>query len=439
MIFYYANGGIIEIADFNKKKNLTIDNNEDLNRYINRNKKEVWVCYDQADLLKNVVTVYDVKDGDYSIDYKVNSYCVDSKLEAVVKEFFENYEIFKCKLKLINKFKLPNYLLNSTIAKITAYAIGGTPERNNEFDYKLLNILTKYNKVREFFDNNRSYGKKFNTTIAGVEHTYGFGGCHGARKGYVSRRKIAVIDAKSFYPTMLARFGYYNITNKERAKYIHEMNIKLTGNERLPYKLADNSIVGNFKNQYSDLYNPRASNTICINGQILITSLIEFVEGCSKLIQTNTDGIIVEYSDLDKLTEACKSWERATKFELKIDTYDKIYQKDVNNYLLVGRKIKGVGELREVSEGNYTESIIKRSMRAYLLDNVPVAKTINECKDAREFQILAKPNYKVYANWYGSRIKNVFSFEVSNDFKFVDKQHYIKTAGRRLKKYGVTL
>ena len=78
-------------------------------------------------------------------------------------------------------------------------------------------------------------------------------------------------------------------------------------------------------------------------------------------------------------------------------------------------------------------------MRAYLLDKVHPVKTVNDCNEKREFQILAKPHFKVYANCYGRRIKNVFSYEVSEDFKFLDKKHYSDTAVRRLKKYGVTI
>lgn len=439
MIFYYVENSKVHIADLDNKHNLIIDNNDDLDQYINRKGSEIWITYDQADYFKKVVTVYDCKD-DYSIEYKVNSYGVKTKLEAVIETFFENIDTFKCKLALINEFSLPKYLLNSTIARITAYAIGGTPDIKNEFNFKVLDILFKYKDIKKFFDTNKSYNQKFRTKVAGVEHVYGYGGCHGARKGYVSTNKIAVIDVETFYPALLQKLGYFNIKNKSRAKYIHEQNIKLKGKpERLPYKLADNSIVGNFKNQYSELHNPRANNIICVNGQLLITALIEMLEPFCKLIQTNTDGIIVEYTDLDKIEDVCQRWERATGLNLGIERYRKIYQKDVNNYLLVGRKIKAVGELKECSGGNYTESIIRRSMRAYLLDKVHPVKTVNECNEKRDFQILAKPHYKVYANWYGRRIKNVFSYEVSEDFKFLDKQHYSDTAVRRLKKYGVTI
>ena len=284
MIFYYIKNSDIHIADFNTKKNLIIDNNDDLDKFIKRNKKEIWITYDQADHLKDVVTVYDCKDK-YSIQYKMNSYNVKTELEAVVETFFENIDTYKCKMALINEFKLPKYLINSSIASITAYAIGGTPCYKDEFDFMKLDILFKYAHVKNFFVNNNNYSQKYKTMIAGVEHTYGYGGCHGARKGYCSSKPVLVIDIEAFYPTMLNRLGYFNIKKISRAKYIHEQNLKLKGKpERLPYKLADNSIVGNFKNKFSDLYNPRASNTICVNGQLLITLLIEMLEPHIKLI-----------------------------------------------------------------------------------------------------------------------------------------------------------
>lgn len=439
MIFYYVKNGDVHIADFNTKKNLIIDNNDDLDKFIKRNKNELWITYDQLEYFKNVVTVYDCKDK-YSIKYKMNSYNVKTELEAVVEVFFENIDTYKCKMALINEFKLPKYLLNSSIASITAYAIGGTPRRGDEFDFKILDILFKYAHVTRFFENNKNYSQKYKTMIAGVEHVYGYGGCHGARKSYASTKDVLVIDIEAFYPTMLNRLGYFNIKKIERAKYIHKQNLKLKGKpERLPYKLADNSIVGNFKNQYSDLYNPRASNTICVNGQLLITLLIEMLEPYITLIQTNTDGIIIEYDDFDTIDRICEKWEELTRYNLTFTCYDKIYQKDVNNYLLIGDEIKAVGELRECSEGNYTESIIKRSIRAYLTSGEKIAKTINNCKDEREFQILAKPDYRVFANWYGRPIKGVFSYDVSNQFKYYDENWYISEAVRRAKKYGVTL
>ena len=89
MIFYYVKNGNVHIADFNTKRNLIIDNNTDLDIYINRNKSELWITYDQAEYFKKVVTVYDCKDK-YNIQYKMNSYNVKTELEAVVETFFEN-------------------------------------------------------------------------------------------------------------------------------------------------------------------------------------------------------------------------------------------------------------------------------------------------------------------------------------------------------------
>ena len=148
MIFYYVENSKVHIADLDNKHNLIIDNNDDLDQYINRKGSEIWITYDQADYFKKVVTVYDCKD-DYSIEYKVNSYGVKTKLEAVIETFFENIDTFKCKLALINEFSLPKYLLNSTIARITAYAIGGTPEIKNEFNFKVLDILFKYKEIKK--------------------------------------------------------------------------------------------------------------------------------------------------------------------------------------------------------------------------------------------------------------------------------------------------
>ena len=61
MIFYYVENSKVHIADLDNKHNLIIDNNDDLDQYINRKGSEIWITYDQADYFKKVVTVYDCK------------------------------------------------------------------------------------------------------------------------------------------------------------------------------------------------------------------------------------------------------------------------------------------------------------------------------------------------------------------------------------------
>lgn len=93
-------------------------------------------------------------------------------------------------------------------------------------------------------------------------------------------------------------------------------------------------------------YDPRNNNCMCINGQLMLLDLIEHLEVIPgfRLIQSNTDGLIVQVPDteeaFDMMDDICWEWEQrcsTNKCEilLELDCIHEIYQKDVNNYLWI--------------------------------------------------------------------------------------------------------
>ena len=68
----------------------------------------------------------------------------------------------------------------------------------------------------------------------------------------------------------------------------------------------------------------------------MLLMLLEMLEGTCDLIQSNTDGIIVDCTGRDqgKVEEICHQWEKETKMGLSFEQVSEIWQKDVNNYLI---------------------------------------------------------------------------------------------------------
>ena len=82
------------------------------------------------------------------------------------------------------------------------------------------------------------------------------------------------------------------------------------------------------------MYDPHNSNNVCIAGQLMLTALVELLEPYCKIIQSNTDGIIIIPEDKDKVREVVSYWEQQSHMTMEIDIAHKLIQKDVNNYIL---------------------------------------------------------------------------------------------------------
>jgi DNA polymerase len=160
------------------------------------------------------------------------------------------------------------------------------------------------------------------------------------------------------------------------------------------------------KDKYNNLYDPKNANNVCINGQLLLLDLIEKVEPYCQLIQSNTDGILVKVEDEEAakmIHEISQEWSKRTRMELEYENVRKIWQKDVNNYLLVTDegKVKSKGAFakgwqkeakingEKVLVEDYTDYdlvILREALHNYLVKGIPVEKTIYNCTDLRKFQ-----------------------------------------------------
>lgn len=345
-------------------------------------------------------------------------------VEQTIEVFMKRIDEFNTMMFFIKHFKLPMSALSKTKAQLAADILGGNRKGQNfddEFQFPILDCieLKKYKHIADWYKNpeNHDYEKsQDNMIVAGVEHTFSWGGGHGARPKFHAKGDFLIIDVTAYYPSLQKKyhFGYRVMDNPENFEFIHDSNIefKLKGDKkaRLPFKIMDNSVSGQHKQKSSALYDPMGNNSICINGQLLLLDLIEHIEPHCTLIQNNTDGIIIQLKDYDNdfdvIDGIVAEWEKRTGMKMDFETFfGEIFQKDVNNYLLIDRetgamKVKGA-YVKKLSSLDYDLPILNKALVDYMVDGIPVEQTINNCDDLKEFQLVSKISSKYSHILYG--------------------------------------
>ena len=380
-------------------------------------------------------------------------------VEQTVQVFLKRTEEFNTMMYFIKHFGLSMDYISKTKAQLAAEILGGNrkgADFDDEFQFPILDCLhlNKYKHIAEWYANpeNHDYSKKQDKQIvAGVEHTFAWGGGHGARAKYSADGVFLIIDVTAYYPSLQKKyhFGYRVMNHPENFEFIHDSNIayKRKGDKkaRQPFKIMDNAISGQMKQKSSALYDPMSNNSICINGQLLLLDLVEHIEPYCELIQNNTDGIIVKLKDyehdFDVLDDVVYEWEQRTGMKMDFDTYiGTIYQKDVNNYLLIDRKTGAVkakgGYVMKLNDLSYDLPIINKALVDYMIHGIPVRRTIMECQDLREFQLVSRISSKYTHILYGDKpIKEkcirVFASNNSAD-PGVKKVHAVRKTAAKL-------
>lgn len=335
-------------------------------------------------------------------------YC-SHDVEESIKKFIYTIDEFNTKMFFIKHFNLPISRLSKTKAQLAAEILGanGRGKKEDEFKFRILPCiqLNKYKYIADWYRNpeNHDYEKFQEVVVAGVPHKYSWGGGHGAIKKYHSVGVFGMIDVTAYYPSLQKqyKFGYEVMSNPENFEFIHDSNLqyKALGDKkaRMPFKIMDNAISGQMKQPTSKLYCPRDNNNICINGMLLLLDLIEHLEPYIKLIQNNTDGILIEFKDYERdfdiVDDIVYEWECRTGMKMEIDVYiGELYQKDVNNYLLIDREtgdVKSKGAyVKKLSVIDYNLPIVNEAVNEYMINHTPVEETVNKCDNMHKFQMI---------------------------------------------------
>lgn len=373
-------------------------------------------------------------------------------VEQTIKIFLEKIDEFNAMHGIVQAFPQMVSLSNigDSEARITAKVLGCVKQDfNDEFDYFFLPCLrlNKYKYVQDWFEEKKKealamdlqncdkYDKKLwyksqnlETIVAGIPHSFGFGGLHGAESKPIHKTgQILHVDVNNYYPSILIAWGLvtraatndnYTLVYKTRksmkakqitaAKSGNKAEAKNWKKAQLPYKKMLNALSGGMKDETNPAYDPRNNNCMCINGQLMLLDLIEHLEAVPgfELIQSNTDGLIIWIPDTDEAFEMvddiCWEWEQRCSTErcsilLELDNISEIYQKDVNNYLWVGTNgsVERIGAyVKELSATDNDLPILNKALVEYMVHKTPVEQTINQCDDLIMFQKIVKLSNK---------------------------------------------
>lgn len=373
---------------------------------------------------------------DFNLDRKLTAaelaetieYCRNDVIETI-NVFIEQKQQFDAVFGLIKMYDLPLSYISKTKTQLAATVLGARKpvvERKDEFDITLVDTLRvdKYKYIVDWFMNpeNRDYSKSLVTEVSGVEHTFAWGGLHGAVTQYHDTGLFLHVDVNSYYPNLMRVYNFLSRNVVDPEKYNEIIRLRLEYKKaknplQEPLKLVLNSTYGGSKDKYNQLYDPLMANNVCVNGQLLLLDLLEHLEAVPsyRLVQSNTDGLIikVDEKDFDLVDDICYEWESRTGMGLGFDYIKEIHQKDVNNYLFIEEdgKIETKGAyIKKLNKLDYDMPIINKALVSYLIDKTPVEKTINECDDLIEFQKIFKVSSKYeFAMHNGKRLHgNVF-------------------------------
>ena len=357
---------------------------------------------------------------------ETEKYCINDVKETL-NIFAETKHEFDALLGLVKMFNLPFSSIGKTKAQISAQILECEKiERSDEWALFTLPclILNKYKNVQSwFFDSKNQWyergtkkNKGFTWNIAGINHSLGFGGIHGAREKYIYKcdkdHYLIHVDVESYYPSLMI---YWNLLTRnarkpERFKEIYERRLQLKHEgkkkEQAPLKIVINGTFGICKDKDNPAFDPRNANLICINGQLLLVDLIEKLEiiPSFELVQSNTDGLIVKIHkrDFSKLDDICYEWETRTHMRLEFEYIERIYQGDVNNYIFkyadfdkkAGKWERKGAYVKELSALDNDLPIINKAINDYFMYGTAPAETIRNCKDYAMFQKVVKLSSK---------------------------------------------
>lgn len=384
-------------------------------------------------------------------------------VEQTINVFLEKIDDFNAMHGIVQAY--PDMVslsdIGSSEARITAKVLGcQKKDFDDEFDYFFLPCLrlNKYRCVKDWFSTKREemqykiafnrelretkqghpsdeytlkkdfYNQSLTITVAGVPHTFGFGGLHGADEVPVHvKGALYHVDVNNYYPSLLIAWGlvtrtatndnYHQVYKTRKSMKAKQVTAAKSGDKteakkwkkaQLPYKKMLNALSGGMKDKTNPAYDPRNNNIMCINGQLMLLDLIEHLEVIPefRLIQSNTDGLIIWIPDTDEafemLDDICWEWEQRCSTDkcdirLELDCISEIYQKDVNNYLWIEAdgSVERIGAyVKELSATDNDLPILNKALVEYMVHKTPVEQTINECDELIMFQKIVKLSNK---------------------------------------------
>lgn len=351
-------------------------------------------------------------------------------VEQTMAIFVHRFNDFKAQFDLLKEFDMPLNNISKTKVRLSAEILGakarGARASRDEFDLRLPDTLRlekpEYQAIADWYldpKNHRYFTGKTknqqNVSVAGVPHVFGFGGVHGAIDKYHGKGHYLMMDVASLYPSLMIEYDLMSRAVEDRSRFgeikKRRFELKEQGDSRQEaLKLVLNGTYGAMKDKTNPLFDPLAANLVCVYGQLLLLDLIEKLEPHCQIIQSNTDGILVKLhkaSDYDLIDDIAHEWEQRTRLELEFEEYREVWQKDVNNYVIVehdgGYKSKGAW-VKKLSDLDYDLPIVNRALVEYMVNGDHPEVTVKRCEDLKDFQLVVNASYRYNGIVHGSKV-----------------------------------
>lgn len=341
-------------------------------------------------------------------------------VEQTIEVFMQRKSEFDARMDLLKMFDLPLAYLGKTDAQLTAIILGAerpARPRDDEFDIVPLACLNlgPYDFIRSWYLDpaNQDYSTTLDFDIAGCPHKCAWGGLHGAIAQYAGEGYFINVDVESYYPAEMIAHELLsrNVQDPSKFKGIRDHRIELKHAKdprQKALKLVVNGTYGASKDKFNALYDPRQANMVCVNGQFMLIDLMHKLvrDVGAEIIQSNTDGVLIRMPDgfdggpdafYDRVDDVAYEWEHRTGMGLEFDEFTRVYQKDVNNYVLVAAdgsmKTKGA-YVKKLGPLDYDLAVVNKALVEFMVHGVPVEDTIAADDDLIDYQRVVKVSGK---------------------------------------------
>jgi hypothetical protein len=280
-------------------------------------------------------------------------------------------------------------------------------------------VLDGDGKVRVKTDNgSKPATNLWKVKIGKTTYKLGIGGLHSSEKSIShyteeGRTRLFDRDVASYYPQIIINQNLFPthlgqaflVTYKDivaRRLKAKAQGDKATANS---LKIAINGSFGKLGSRYSVFYSPELLIQVTLTGQLTLLMLVEMLEWSGiEVVSGNTDGILIKCPQEreNAYLSVVKDWEYITSFQTEESVYRSVHARDVNNYIAIGidGSIKAKGAYtndlsfkdrnREALMTNPNASIVSEAVMLLLRDNIPVEKTIKDCRDLTKFLLVRR-------------------------------------------------
>ena len=348
-------------------------------------------------------------------------------VEQTIEVFMQRKSEFDARMDLLKMFELPLVYLGKTDAQLTAIILDAerpARPRDDEFDIVPLPCLDlgPYDFIRSWYLDpaNQDYSATLDFDIAGCPHKCAWGGLHGAIAQYAGEGYFINVDVESYYPAEMIAHELLsrNVRDPSKFKGIRDHRIELKHAKdprQKALKLVINGTFGASKDEFNALYDPRQANMVCVNGQLMLIDLMHKLvrDAEAEIIQSNTDGVLIRMPDgfdggpdafYDRVDDVAYEWEHRTGMGLEFDEFTRVYQKDVNNYVLVAAdgsmKTKGA-YVKKLGPLDYDLAVVNKALVEFMVHGVPVEDTIAADDDLIDYQRVVKVSGKYKYGMHG--------------------------------------